>query len=118
MLSKANSDRINMDAIYSCEPKEEYRDRLFKDDLFWCCNWVFEPIETDSEIYMRDTYWQDRESVHILVTDENIDEFKIELIKSEVKQINEEDSYKYDNVIEVAIGSGGWQYSTKYFVKK
>lgn len=118
MLSKENREKVNMDAIYSSNPKEEYRDYLFHDDLFWCCNWIFEPIEYDGHIYMRDTYWQDNNSVHILLTDENINEFKIELVKSDVKQIKEEDILRHENVIEVAIGSGGWRYSTKYFISK
>lgn len=123
MLSKENIAKLNFNGIYSHKPDVKYRGKLYKDDLYWCFNWIFKVqkytySDTKETYYkMIDTYYGDK---GIKLTDENFDEFTFMFDMNEVEEIGKSARFDYNegDVYEVAIGSGGWQYSRKFFIKK
>lgn len=118
MLSEENIEKLNFNGVYKCNPDIEYRGRLFENNLYHCCNWIFEVKKSqDGAFFMRDTYWSSGDSVHIRLTDENICMFEFIFDKSKVKQIDRNDTESYENVYCVAIDSGGVRYP-KYFVSE
>ena len=102
---------INMNGLYKSEPFD-----IRGNDPYWCKNWTFKVKEIHGTLYMVDTYFNDR---YIEVTNDNVNNFKFVFDFNEVKEINESEYEKYNDEdrFMVAIGSGGIQYGTKYFVK-
>lgn len=123
MLSKENIEKINFNGLYSHKPDVKYRGKLYSDDLYWCFNWIFKPKEiysndeSNRRFKMIDTYYSDK---GIELTDENFEEFTLIFDFNDVKEIIKTSSYDYndEDVFRVAIGSGGWRYSSKYFINK
>lgn len=123
MLSKENIEKINFNGLYSHEPDIKYRGELYSDNLYWCFNWIFIPKEIQysdvKETYFKmiDTYYGDK---GIELTNKNINEFTLIFDFNDVEEISKQASYDYndEDVFHVAIGSGGWQYSSKYFINK
>ena len=54
-LSKENVNKLNLNAIYRCEPMLEKLPSYKRNDPYWCCNWTFKPQLVDGEYYMYDT---------------------------------------------------------------
>lgn len=117
MLSEHNIEKINFNGLYTCEANAKYRGRFHADNLFHCCNWTFEVKKNhEGNYFMRDTYWSSGDSaVHIPLTDENFDEFKLIFDRSRVKRIKKHELKHYESTYTVGIDSGGWSYP-KYFV--
>lgn len=122
MLSQANIDKLNFNGLYTHKPSKKYRSTLYADNLYWCYNWVFKAKKyehKDEEPYymMIDTYFDDK---GIELTDENFDEFVLLFDFNEVEQVTKDEIWDYNNddIIHTAIGSGGWRFDSKYFVKK
>lgn len=113
MLSVENYNKINKNGLYKSEP---FGINL-GDDSYWCKNWTFKVKERDKTLYMVDTYFNDR---YIEVTNDNIINFEFQFEFEDVKEISscEYDKYEEDDRYRLAIGSGGWKYGVKYFVKK
>ena len=100
-LSKENREKLNPNILYRKGPDEDI------EDPYWCRNWTFHyPDSKAEEVYMYDTYFDDRESA-ILVTDQNIDEFEIIFDFREVRRIKPSEVSQYDEekVIHVATDS-------------
>lgn len=115
MLSNEHIQRLNMNGLYTCKPKAEYRGKLFENNLYHCCNWTFDVVkDNEGNHFMRDTYWSSGDSLHILLTDENVHEFELLFERDKVKSIRKDEIYHYDNCYVVAIDSGGRSYP-KYF---
>lgn len=116
MLSNHNIEKLSMNGLYTCDPNVKYRGKLYEGNLYHCCNWTFKIIkDSDSSYFMRDTYWNSGDSAHILLTDENINEFKMIFEWDKVKSIKSHETNQYENHYRVAIDSGGYSYP-KYFV--
>lgn len=113
MLSLENYNKINKNGLYQSRPFG----RGIGDDPYWCKNWTFKVKALNGTLYMVDTYFNDR---YIEVKDDNINNFKFLFDFDEVKEVSiyEYDKYEEKDKSIAAIGSGGWQYGTKYFVKK
>lgn len=121
MLSQNNIDKLKLNGIYSHKPEKKYRDKLYHDDLYWCCNWCFYPKFINGNWHMIDSYWDDAyTSLHIVLTDENFKEFEFVFNRDEVKQIKdcEVDEYENKDIFRVALDSGGWKWGGTYYVKK
>ena len=123
MLSKENIEKINYNGLYSHKPEVKYRGTLYSDDLYWCFNWTFKPQkinynnEKEPLFKMIDTYYGDK---GIEITDDNFNEFTLIFDFNDVEEISKQARYDYneEDVYHVAIGSGGWRYDSKYFIKK
>jgi hypothetical protein len=116
MLSSHNIEKLKMNGLYKCKPDVKYRGKLFEDNLFHCCNWTFDVyMNNDGDYFMRDTYWSSGDSVHLFLTDENINEFELLFERDKVKQIGKHEINQYEKYYMVGIDSGGWSYP-KYFV--
>lgn len=118
MLSEKNINKINFNGLYSHKPDVKYRGKLYENDLYWCFNWIFKPQTLgDDNFVMIDTYFDDKS---IKLTDENFDEFELIFDFNDIKEISKKDvsDYNDDEIYCVAIGSGGWKYDSKYFIKK
>lgn len=113
MLSIENYNKINKNGLYKSEPFG----MIYGDSPYWCKNWTFTVKECNGIIHMVDTYFNDR---YIEVTDDNIINFEFQFEFNDVKEISscEYDKYEENDKYRLAIGSGGWQYGVKYFVKK
>lgn len=100
-LSKENREKLDTNILYRKEPDEDI------EDPYWCRNWTFHcPDPKAEEVYMYDTYFDDRESA-ILLTDQNIDEFEIVFDFREVRRIKPSEVAQFDEekVIHVATDS-------------
>lgn len=117
MLSKENSEKLVQGGVYGCEPKASYRGRVFSGNLYHCCNWVFDVVQSGDKYYMVDTYWSSGDKVKIEVTDENVNEFELLFKRGEIKEIKESEKDQYEDYYRVALDSGGWSYP-RYLVKK
>lgn len=116
-LSKENIDKLNLNAIYCCEPMLEKLPSYKRSDPYWCCNWTFKPQLIDGEYYMYDTYWGN--GFHILLTDENFDKFEFVFDRDDVEIYRGSNWYDYDEADKwiVRLDSGGGM-SPKYVIKK
>lgn len=112
MLSQENIEKLNLNAIYKCKPDKKYRSKLFENDLYHCCNWTFEVVKVDHDYFMRDTYWSGQDSLYIQITDENFSIFTLVFDRDEIIYISEsaKEDYEKDDVISIAIDSGGWKF--------
>lgn len=119
MLSQSNIDKLNMNGLYSLPPDEKYRGSLHRSDLYHCCNWTFKPrIDREGNYRMVDSYWSFmQDSLQIMLTDENFDQFSFIFDLDEVIQLKESQTSKYDKVYHVATDSGGLRYA-KYYIDK
>lgn len=116
MLSKHSIEKLNMSGIYTCDPDVKYRGKMFKSNLYRCCNWTFDIVKNkDDEYFMRDTYWSDSNSFSIRLTDENMSDFSMIFERDKVKSIDKQEISHYENYYRVAIDSGGRSYP-KYYV--
>lgn len=116
MLSNHNIEKLNMNGLYKCSPDVKYRGRLYENSLYHCCNWTFDVIiNRDGKYFMRDTYWNSSDGLHIPLTDDNINEFELLFERDKVKSIRKDEINHYEKYYRVGIDSGGWSYP-KYFV--
>lgn len=120
-LSQENINKLNSHALYKCKPSSKYRGSWYETNLFHCCNWTFKVRQyLDGGYYMQDTYWgASGDSLSIELTDENFDEFELIADMRDLKQIKEFEVKKYreEDVMYLAVDSGGIQYG-KHFLKK
>jgi len=107
-----NINKINTNGLYKSEPFN-----VFGYNPYWCKNWIFKVKEKNGSLYMVDTYFND---TCIEVTDDNVNNFELLFDFDDVKEITLQEYEKYNDEdrFMAAIGSGGWKFSTKYFVKK
>ena len=117
MLSKESIEKLVVNGIYECVPKEEYRGKVFSSDLYHCCNWVFRLMENNGKYVMVDTYFASRDAVSIEVTDENVNEFEFIFTLGAVKEIKYQEREQYENPYRLAMDSSGWRHP-KYYVDK
>lgn len=116
MLSENNIEKLNMNGLYECKPDVKYRGKLYENSLYHCCNWTFDVVKNrEGNYFMRDTYWSGSDSLHIPITDENFDDFKLLFERDKVKGIRKDEIYHYEKYYRVGIDSGGWSYP-KFFV--
>ena len=122
MLSQEIINNLCMTGLYRHEPDVKYRGSIYEDQLFHCCNWVFEVKynEYKDRYQMVDNYWSDGSGLRIELTDDNINEFELIFDKEEVTTNYGDNIWDYDETdrFYVAIGSGGTQFGRKWFVKK
>lgn len=122
MLSQKNIEKLCMTGLYSHEPDVKYRGRIYENQLFHCCNWVFEVKynEYEDKYQMVDNYWSDGSGLKIDLTDQNINEFELIFDKKEVTTDYGNNIWDYDETdrFYVAIGSGGIQFGSQWFIKK
>jgi len=103
---------IKMNGLYSCDPNPKYRNKMFEKDLYHCCNWTFNVVESaDGTLYMVDSYWSLGNDLKIELTEENFDDFTLIFEKDKVKRERKDPSKQQ---YRVAVDSGGWTYP-KYF---
>lgn len=119
MLSQENREKLVMSGLYKCKPQLDWIESFRRDNPYHCINWIFKPSyrkDTDT-YYMKDTYWGDK---GFELTDENFNKFELIFDFNDVEQYKGQHPEDYDeeNIYCVAIGSGGWQYDRKYFIKK
>ena len=111
-----------MTGLYRHEPDVKYRGSIYENQLFHCCNWVFEIKynEYEDTYQMVDNFWRDGSGLKIELTDDNFDEFDFLFDFNEVERHSGENIYEYDESDwwHVAIDSGGMYCGGKYFVKK
>lgn len=122
MLSQKNIDKLCMTGLYRHEPDVKYRGLIYENQLFHCCNWVFEVKynKHEGKYQMVDNFWIDGSGLRIDLTDDNINEFELIFDKEEVTTDYGNNIWDYDESdrFYVAIGSGGAQFCNKWFIKK
>lgn len=61
MLSQENINKLCMTGLYRHEPDVKYRGSIYENQLFHCCNWVFEVKynEYEDTYQMVDNFWGD-----------------------------------------------------------
>lgn len=121
-LSEDNKSKLNSNGLYRHKPELKYRENLYSDNLYWCCNWIFKPVfQDDGQVVMEDTYWCTGDGVTILLTDKNIKEFEFIFDKTKVRKSNYDEIEKYDekDVYKyVATDSGGYSCGSCVWINK
>ena len=120
MLSKENINKLHMNGIYECEPVKSWLPSYKWNEPYHCCNWTFRVKQYNDEYYMVDTYWSTGDGFKVKLTDENFEKFNFLFDFDEVDKITPPDFYDYDEEDRwhIALDSGGYAYSTYYFVRK
>ena len=87
-----------MTGLYRHEPDVKYRGSIYENQLFHCCNWVFEIKynEYEDTYQMVDNFWSDGSGLRIELTDDNIDEFELIFDKEEVTMNYGNNIWDYD----------------------
>lgn len=122
-LSEENVKKLHMKGIYTCDPYTslEWLPYYKRDNPYHCCNWTFRVHKYDDGTYaMWDTYWSGADGFHVQLDDEKFDKFTLLFDLDDVKRVNINDFYDYneEDRWHVALDSAGYQYSKYYFVKK
>jgi len=117
MFSEENEKKIIETGLYKHDPDVKLRGTLYKNDLYWCCNWTFRPSKMKDDTWrMQDTYWCGS-GLSIELTDENFNEFSLIFDFNDVKEISNPQDYDNSDLYLVSIDSGGYQFA-KHFIKR
>ena len=121
MLSQKNIDKIHQNGLYRHKPEAKWRGKLYNDNLYWCCNGTFRPVERNGVWYMRDTYWSSGNCVCVELTDENFDGFEFIFDFDDVTDLGSSgrvvEEYDRKDWFLAPIDSGGINFK-HYFLRK
>lgn len=106
MLSAENIEKLIFTGLYKHDPVEDWVSPGMRDNMYWCRNWTFRPIEVNCKYYMQDTYFNNKS---IELTDENFDGFKFVLDFNDVVRVSEKIARNYsdEDRYHIAVDSGG-----------